>query len=101
MAAKGESLGPHKSWQPSAEDAINLSALRLYVLTIEKLSLLIYRSDLPKGRPRFKGLEGVLANAIADLKAYGGPMAQSNSTAQCPDDDDLGGDGLCYPHGSS
>ena len=46
-------------WEPSDRDAINIAALRTYILSIEHLALVIYRSDPPKDRPHFKKLEEI------------------------------------------
>ena len=95
---------PEKDWEPSLEDAINLAALRLYAITIEELALLIYRSDPEKERPKFKPLQQVLAQSIRDLrnlsKGEKGKGGIKLSLPGCPDDDELGPDGLCHPPGS-
>jgi hypothetical protein len=89
-----------RTWEPSEEDALNVSALRLYALKIESLSLLIYRSDPVRERPRFAGLQSILSGSIEALGNYAasGPQLQS---VQCGDNDALGTDGLCHPPGES
>ena len=86
-------------WEPVPEDAINLSALRIYVVTIEQLSLLIYRTDLDSSRPMFAKLQKVLGKTVKDLRKLAKEMEEQSQeiTIRCPDGDKKCSDGLCHP----
>ena len=85
-------------WAPSPHDAINLSALHIYALTIERLSLLIYRSDPDPDRPSFERLQELLGAAVGELRAYA-KQVPTTMAVRCYEDDELCDDGLCHPPG--
>jgi hypothetical protein len=87
-----------RKWKPSPDDAINLSALRHYVIEIERLAQLIYYSDPTDDRQRFRPLCETLAHCIKDLRNYSKDRTVFQSD-DCPGEFDLCDDGLCHPPG--
>ena len=86
-------------WKAVPEDAINLSALRIYVLTIERLSLLMYRTDADLSRPKFTELQKVFGTTIKSLRKLAKDMDKKNKgiAIRCADNDKQCPDGLCHP----
>ena len=87
-------------WEPAADDAINIAGLRIYFLTMERLALLIYRSDPTPDRPRLEGLQKLLGQHVQALRKYA--KAHSFNVAGdsgCPGEDERCDDTLCHPPG--
>jgi hypothetical protein len=101
--AKKPAHRPHKPkgktddvdrFEVSLHDALNLSALRIYMLNMERLTLLIYRTDSDEGRPYFPKLEDLLVSFIKQLKKFAADMPKPpHFKAPDPHDHDHEGDG--------
>jgi hypothetical protein len=88
---KTSASSTHK-WQPRADDAIRLAALRWFALELERLSIEIYASN----QASYPQLEDVLRRAV---KSMGDVSRRVNlaDDGDCPDGYFLCKDGTCAP----
>jgi hypothetical protein len=87
----------HRRHAPE-NDAMNIAALRMYMLTLEHLALAIYRTGTDPKRPRYPGLRDKIASYIKDLRKFG-KEGRVRDVRECDDPEDELCDGLCYPKG--
>jgi len=80
-------------WTPSPDDAINLSTLRWYALTIERLLIEIYSTD----RKKLPGLQKLLNEQLKKLYEYSQSQQLTSDEDDCPPGQILCPDGLCAP----
>lgn len=93
MAKRKKTSAPSTNkWQPRADDAIRLAALRWFALELERLSIEIYASN----QALYPQMEGVLRQA---MKSMGGVARRVNLAAdgECPEGFFLCKDGICAP----
>jgi len=92
MAKKAKKLAHHTKWQPEPNNAIQLTTLRWYALTIERLAVEIY-ATYPDS---FGDLTIALRESVERLQRLAPPSPNFGSD-DCPDGWLLCRDGLCSP----
>jgi hypothetical protein len=81
-------------WQPQSEDAINLSEIRWYVATLEKLLLEMYWTN----RRRWPDIKDHLKDDLEDLIAkFKESRPGADDEDDCPDGQTKCSDGFCKP----
>ena len=92
MAKKKNSKKGDTKWQPAPNDAIQLSALRWFALTIEKASIELYATNSKSYIEMVKLLRKTL-DAMGDLREDFGLANEDD----CPEGYVLCTNGLCQP----
>jgi len=89
---KKTSASSANKWQPRADDAIRLAALRWFALELERLSIEIYASN----QALYPNMEDVLRKAVKSMSEVGRRVSLAGND-ECPGGFFLCKDGICAP----